>query len=141
MFVAGSKSMPDGPLAASLYGTTGALPQVRDPTVAEVNDAGFVTKPPLPSGSCQRIGTKLPRATRLSVGGSLAGARKLAKLNSDATVNVLVTDAVKLTRSFPVTLNVRAPAVFVLTISPSATVPMQLSRETSVQLKSAATSW
>src|SRR4029079_13542532 len=120
-------------LAASLSGTAVALPQVNEPTVADVNDAVFETNPPLPSGSCQRIGTKLPRVTRLSVGGSLTGARKPAKLNSDSTVNECVTAVVKSARSLPVTLNVRAPAVLVLTRSPLEVVPTQLNSDRSVQ--------
>src|SRR5687767_6233071 len=115
--------MPAGPLAVSPSGTTVALPQVRVPTVAEVNDAVFDTNPPWPSGNCQRIGTRLPRATRFSVGGSLAGARNPSKLNNESTVNEFVTAVVNSARSLPVTLNVRAPAVLVLTGAPFAVGP------------------
>ena len=98
-------------LSVVIEGATGALPQLSEPTVAEVNDAGFVTYPPRPSGSFQRMGTNAPRDTRFSVGGALIGPIKPSKLNSDSTVNACVTAVVKFTRSLPVTLKVRAPAV------------------------------
>src|SRR5688572_19733457 len=133
--------MPAGPLAASLSGTEAALPQVKLPTVAEVNDAGLVTNPPRPSGSCQRIGTSAPRATRFSVGGGLAGDRKPSKLKNDSTVNACVWLVVKPTASLAVILNVRAPAVRVLISSPCGVGDVQLISEMSSQTMSATTSW
>src|SRR5262245_35000938 len=99
------------------------------------NAAVLVTNPPWPSGSCQRIGMRVLRATPLVIGG-FAGAEKPPQLNADSTVNVFVTAVVKLTRSLPVTLNVREPAVFVFTSAPSAFVPVQDCSETSVHAKS-----
>src|SRR3954468_206849 len=101
--LAASWLMPTGASAASPSGTAAALPQVKLPTVAELNDAGWVTKPPCPSGSRQRIGTSVPRDTRFSAGGALAGARKPSKLNVDSTVKACVTAVVKLTLSLAVT--------------------------------------
>src|SRR6185436_4368030 len=118
LLVAASKLIPTGASAVSVSGTTGALPQLNEPTVAEENEAGFETNPPRPSGRRQRIGTSAPRVTRFSVGGALAGARKPSKLKSDSTVKLWVTAVVKATESLAVTLKVRAPAVAVLMRAP-----------------------
>src|SRR6185503_10756848 len=132
LLVAASKLMPAGASDESFSGTTGALPQVKLPTVAEVNDAGLVTNPPCPSGSCQRMGTSEPRVTRFSVGGACTAPRKPSKLNVESTVKLWVTAVVKDTLSFAVTLNVRAPAVFVLISAPLSLGAVQLSSETSL---------
>src|SRR5688572_7263272 len=123
--------MPAGPVAGSLSGT-GVPLQVSVVADADVNDAVFVTKPPLPSGSFQRIGTNVPRGTRFGVGAGIRFGRKPSKLNVLATLKPCVTAVVKFTASFAVTLKVRAPAVRVFTIAPSGFGAVQESSEMSV---------
>src|SRR6185436_16527470 len=131
LLVAASKLMPAGASDESFSGTTGALPQVKLPTVAEVNDAGLVTNPPCPSGRRQRMGTSEPRVTRFSVGGACTAPRNPSKLNCDSTVNACVSAVVKLTASLAVTLKVRAPAVRVLMSSPLGFGAAQLTSDVS----------
>src|ERR1043166_2415240 len=110
--------MPVAPEPVSLSGVAVPL-QVTVVTATEEKDAVFVTKPPLPSGRRQRSGTKLPFGTRFSAGDGRALPRKPSKLKVSATLKLFVTAVVKFAESFAVTLNVRAPAIFVFTAAPS----------------------